>query len=108
MLLVITDTGNSVFTPAIYPTACVLVWKIIPGLTMLTIVFPHCTPLAFAKVWPPFSPAGLLQPVLFCIHDFYFYVLSLCHYIGRCCVALLYVQFNIQQVKLVIKVMQVK
>jgi amidase len=49
----IADTGNPIFTPAVYTAACVVMRKRIPGIAMLTIIFTHRTPLPFTQVRTP-------------------------------------------------------
>ena len=55
--LIIAETGDAIFAPAIGATARVVVWKIIPRCATGRIVFAHRAPLAFREVWPPRMPA---------------------------------------------------
>src|SRR5215470_13227077 len=48
--LPIGDTQQSVFTPAISATARVIVWKIIPAISIGRIIFTDCRPLPLGEV----------------------------------------------------------
>ena len=52
-LLLIADSREAVFAPAICPAARVVVGKVVPGIAIGGIIFAHCSPLAFAEVRPP-------------------------------------------------------
>ncbi len=56
VLVLVADTGNTVFAPAISAAARLVVGEIIPGVAIGTVVFTHCPPLALAEVRPPATP----------------------------------------------------
>src|SRR5262249_37642731 len=59
-LLVVGNAGQAVFAPAIGAGARLVVAEIIPGVAVLAVVFADRAPLAFAEVWAPLLPGGLL------------------------------------------------
>src|SRR4029077_18236023 len=54
--LVIGDTGQAIFSPAVGTRASLVMSEIIPGIPILAVVFPYCPPLAFAEIRAPFLP----------------------------------------------------
>ena len=60
-LMVIAESGNSIFAPTVGAAAGLLVGKIIPGIAVWAIVFTHGAPLAFAEVGTPFAPETILR-----------------------------------------------
>ncbi len=50
LLLVITDTGESIFTPVIRPRTGLIMREVVPGISNLAVVFTNCAPLALAQV----------------------------------------------------------
>src|SRR5204863_2065568 len=81
MLLVITNSSDPIFPPTIHTTARMIMRKGIPCISMLAVIFSHSSPLPLTQIWAPFSPAGLLQSLLFSIHDFSFLCSHLqCYY----------------------------
>jgi hypothetical protein len=56
MLLVIGDTCQAIFTPAVSTGACLIVREIIPGIATFTVIFTNGTPLPFAEVRAPLLP----------------------------------------------------
>src|SRR5436190_14627715 len=81
MLLVITNSSDPIFPPTIHTTARMIMRKGIPCIYILAVIFSHSSPLPRTQIWAPFSPAGLLQSLLFSIHDFSFLCSHLqCYY----------------------------
>ena len=64
-LFVIGNAGDAVLAPAVGARAGLVVGEEIPGITPLTIVFAHRSPLALSEVGPPFLPRDLLLASLF-------------------------------------------
>src|SRR5713101_2708813 len=55
-LLVITDPGDAVFTPAICAAAGMVVGEIFPGIAVWRIILAHRAPLAFGKIRAEATP----------------------------------------------------
>jgi hypothetical protein len=56
VLKAVAESGQSVFIPAIGAAARLIVRKVIPGVSIRTIVFPHSAPGTLGQVGPPFLP----------------------------------------------------
>ena len=56
LLLVVGDSGNSVFAPTIGARAGLVVGKIVPGVAVVAVVLAHGAPLPLAEVRTPFLP----------------------------------------------------
>src|SRR5690349_14287605 len=54
--LIITNTQQSIFTPTVGTRASVVMWQVIPGVTVGGIIFTHSTPLALTKIRSPAIP----------------------------------------------------
>ena len=70
-LFVIADSGESVFAPLVCSRPGLVMGEIVPGISILAVVFADRAPLPFAKVWSPFFPRNaclprFVQPLLFC------------------------------------------
>ena len=64
-LVDIAEPGQAVFAPAVGARARVIVWEVVPGLAVGTVVLADGAPLAFADVGTPEVPvAGLQEAVL--------------------------------------------
>src|SRR5215472_5226890 len=61
ILLIVGNTGEPVFAPAICARACLVVTEILPGIAILAVVLANRAPLTLTYVWPPFSPRYTLQ-----------------------------------------------
>src|SRR4051812_44645183 len=75
-LLVIAESADAIFSPAIGAGAGMVVWEMIPRSALGRIILADSAPLALGEIRAPFAPvfhAGLvlLQPVLLCVgsHD---------------------------------------
>src|SRR5262245_4072568 len=62
--LPIGDAQQSIFTPAISAAARVIVWKIIPAISVGRIIFTDCRPLPLGEVRPPAFPVASARGVL--------------------------------------------
>src|SRR6266576_3738993 len=60
-MLIVGNTREPVFAPAIRARSCLVVTEIVPGIAILTVVFANGAPLALTQVWPPFFPRNTLQ-----------------------------------------------
>jgi hypothetical protein len=60
-LMVIAESGNSIFAPSVGAAAGVIVGKIIPRIAVRTIIFTHGAPLALAEVRAPLAPETILR-----------------------------------------------
>jgi len=60
-LMVIAESGDSIFAPTVGATARVIVGKIVPGIAVRTIVLADGAPLALAEVGSPFTPETILR-----------------------------------------------
>jgi len=60
-LLVVGVAGDAVFAPAIGARASLIVREVVPGGTIVAVVFADSAPLAFAEVGAPFFPRGVLE-----------------------------------------------
>ena len=72
-LLVVGDTRQPVFSPAVSAGTRLVVAEIVPGIAIVTVVLAHRAPLSFAQVRSPFLPGKLFlvvffQPNLFIVH----------------------------------------
>src|SRR6266571_5381322 len=70
--LIVTDTHQSIFTPAVRARTGVIMREEIPRGSVGGIVLAHGSPLTFAKIRPPTIPGLLLlmrflKPILFCM-----------------------------------------
>ena len=65
---VITESGNTIFAPAIHPRTSLLVAERVPGISIGTLIFSDRAPLALAEIRTPLPPAdavvGLLEPIV--------------------------------------------
>jgi hypothetical protein len=61
-LLVVRDPGQTVLTPAVGTRTRLVMAEVVPGVTIVTVVFANRPPLSLAKVGSPFFPrdTGLL------------------------------------------------
>src|SRR4249920_1611928 len=55
-LLVIADTGNTIFTPAVGAGTRMVMSEIVPCIAILTVIFTDRAPLTFTEVRPPLFP----------------------------------------------------
>ena len=68
-LLVVGDPSDSVFSPPVRPGAGVVMGEIVPGVSVLAVIFADRAPLPFAEVGSPLLPrdaglTGFVQPLL--------------------------------------------
>ncbi len=64
-LLVIGNSGQAVFAPAVRPRPGLVMTEVIPRIAPFAVVLSNRSPLAFAEVRPPLFPGGLLFSCLF-------------------------------------------
>src|SRR5262245_23353240 len=76
LLLIIRNTGQAIFPPAVGAGASLVVTEVFPGVAGITIIFTNGSPLPLAEVRSPLSPGGIL------LASFY-QSLLLCHAIHR-------------------------
>src|SRR5262249_51030858 len=74
LLLFVRDTCQPVFAPTICPGTRMIVCEVVPGVSVVAVVFTHRPPLSFTQIWPPVLPGRLLfsclfKPGLFSVHD---------------------------------------
>src|SRR6266567_1314867 len=55
-LLVIADSCKTVLAPVIRTGSGLVVGEVVPGISVLAVIFPNRAPLSFAEVRSPFSP----------------------------------------------------
>jgi hypothetical protein len=55
-LLVVAQSGDAVFAPAIRARSRVVVREVVPGIAVLAVVLTHRAPLPLAEIRSPFSP----------------------------------------------------
>src|SRR5258705_7085430 len=72
-LLVIADAGQTILAPVIGAGPGLVMTEVVPGISILAVVFANGSPLALAEVGPPLFPvrcalAGFLQAGLFLCH----------------------------------------
>jgi len=60
-LMVIRNSAQPVFSPAIWPGAGLIVAEVCPGVTVFTIIFADSPPLALTEIRPPFLPFRILD-----------------------------------------------
>src|SRR5467141_3843202 len=68
-LVIVTETGETIFTPMIGTRPCLIVGKIIPRIAVLAVVFADRSPLSLAEVGTPLlprhsSPSRLVETLL--------------------------------------------
>src|SRR5437588_1354164 len=63
-LVIIANTGDSIFRPAVHARACVIVREVVPGSPIGAIVFARISPGAFCEIRPPAPPVFLSGHVL--------------------------------------------
>src|SRR5690348_7188719 len=73
MAVVVAESRDAIFAPAVGAAAGVIVWKVIPRGAAGAIVFTHGSPLALAEIGPPLSPGllvvlGFLKAFLLVVH----------------------------------------
>src|SRR3954454_10616431 len=61
-LLIITDTGEPIFTPVIGARAGLIVSKIIPRVAVRAVILADSAPLPFAEIGPPRPPGNSRFP----------------------------------------------
>src|ERR1700751_4589134 len=69
LLFVVGNSGQTIFSPAVGTGTGLIVAEVVPRISVLAVVFAHCSPLPFAEVGSPFLPrgsvlAGSIQSVL--------------------------------------------
>src|SRR5207249_630551 len=69
LLMAVTDTGQAIFTPTVRFRTSLIMWQIVPGRAIGTIIFPHRPPRPPTHIWPPAFPIHtmllrLLQPFM--------------------------------------------
>src|SRR4029077_6155642 len=64
-LLVVANSGQAIFAPAIGPRTRLLMRQIVPGITVRAIILAHRSPLPIAEVWSPQVPALFLRIIFF-------------------------------------------
>ena len=65
VLVVVAESGNAVFAPAVGATARMIVREIVPGGAVFAVVLAHRAPLTLAEIRPPALPAravGGMEP----------------------------------------------
>jgi hypothetical protein len=62
-LLIVGDAGEAVLAPAIRARAGLVVAEVVPGVSVLAVVFAHGPPLPLAQVGAPLLPRDLLLPI---------------------------------------------
>src|SRR5258708_16952982 len=72
-LLFIADAGKTILAPVVSSGARLVMGEVVPGISIIAIVFTNRAPLALAQVRPPLPPVGLalagfLQSRLFLCH----------------------------------------
>src|SRR5262249_44202319 len=73
LLLVVRNTGQAVFSPAIGAGARLVVAEVVPRVAAITVVFAHGTPLALAQIRAPLLPGETsltvsFEPKMLCCH----------------------------------------
>ena len=71
-LMIIADACKPVLAPVIRARTRLVMAEVVPGIAVLTVVFPHGAPLALTQVRPPFLPrrffvAGCRKAFCFCV-----------------------------------------
>src|SRR6266481_1931366 len=52
-LLLIADAGKTILTPVVCARTGLVMGEVVPGISILAVVFTNRPPLALAQVWPP-------------------------------------------------------
>src|SRR6516164_8934788 len=83
--MVVGNTRQSIFPPMVSARPCLIVGKIIPGISIVAVILANRAPLSFAKVRSPFPPGGQIlmafpKPRILCLvsirHTFLLHVNS--------------------------------
>jgi hypothetical protein len=64
-LPVVGDAGKAVFAPAVGSGSGLVMAEVVPGISVVAVVFTDSAPLAFAQVGPPFFSGGCIGSSLF-------------------------------------------
>src|SRR6185437_1352774 len=75
VLMAVADSADAILTPAIGARPGMVVWKIVPCVTVCAVIFANCSPLPLGKIRTPASPVdgslGILsQPIFFVGHSY--------------------------------------
>jgi hypothetical protein len=58
-LFVVGYAREAILPPVVGTRSCMIVWKVVPGIPILAVIFTDSAPLSFAEVRTPFFPRGV-------------------------------------------------